>query len=125
MTLYHGAHSAVRTHSAHEGMCLTDDQQVAEAYAGERGQVWVTEVSLAGLVIEACKGYDHDTNSCSADREAFRAAAAARGVDILRYDDEDQMGREHACWRLVSARAVAAVALVAYDDDGCEEDEEG
>lgn len=107
VTFYHGAHDA--KHAAHEGICLTDERPVAEAYGRH---VFAAEIDLRAFQVEACEGYDHDEDEAPADRRAFRAAAAARGVDVLIYEDEDQMGRVFTCYRLVSARAVAACTLV-------------
>ena len=45
------------------------------------------------------------------DSESERAALIADGVDAIVYDDETETGRQHRCLRLLSARALAAVAL--------------
>ena len=110
MTLFHGAHSA-SAHAAHEGMCLTRELAVAEAYAGGKGFLY-TAVLPAGLVVASCEGYDHDEDEAPADQLSFRAARAAEGIDLVVYDDEDVRGNLSACYRLVSARAVAACVLV-------------
>lgn len=106
MQFFHGSHTG--RFVAHEGLCLTTDEQVAIHYAGPTGKVFAVEISIDGLTIEDCDGYDRDENEAPADRKSFRASAAARGVDILRYEDEDDRGQQHTCYRLVSDRAVAA-----------------
>lgn len=125
ITLYHGAHSELTI--GHEGQCLTDDMDIAESYAGNNGAIYEVELDLGALTVEECEGYDRDEDVAPADRDAFRAAAAARGVDILIYDDEDVRGREHTCYRLVSDRAVAMVRAAGVevereDDDGWDDD---
>jgi hypothetical protein len=105
-TLYHGRRRSNGSTEIHEGMCLTPSRRTAEAYAGTYGVVLEVEVDLASLVVERCPGYDHDTDDCVADDAAYRAAAAARGVDVLRYTDEDESGDSHVCYRLCSQAAV-------------------
>ncbi len=109
MTLYHGSHKN-ETLVAHEGLCLTSCESVAQAYAGSAGTLHVVSLDMDALVVEECAGYDHEENDCPADYESFRAAAAARGVDVLAYEDEDERGRRHMCYRLVSDKAIAALA---------------
>jgi len=119
-TLHHGAHTA---YIAHVGQCYVDDDEIAADYATERGVVATVEIDLGALTVEHCEGYDHDANEAPADDAGYRRAAAARGIDVLVYDDEDQHGRQHTCYRLVSDRALAALRLAAvarWDDDGCE-----
>ena len=117
-TLFHGAHSTLTI--GHEGQCFTEDLSVAECFARSNGTVIAVELDEDALVVEWCEGYDHDSDDCPADHAEFRAEAAARGVDILCYDDEDEQGRELTCWRIVSDRAISAVratAQVVEDSD--------
>ena len=104
MTIYRGCRSL----SVREGQCWTDDPDAAEEYATAAGLLARAELA-AELVIEDCEGYDHDNNWAPADDPTFRAAAAARGVDVLRYEDCAESGTEHTCYRLVSERAVASL----------------
>jgi len=126
MRLYSGTE---RGWAIYEGQCWTDNLGAADTYA--RGTNTVGFVDLpSSLTVEDCDGYNRETNDAPADEEAFRAAAAARGVDVLRYSDEDEGGAQHDCYRLVSERAVeavrAAAALVAWDDeDEVYRDEDG
>jgi len=103
--LFHGAHSNITM--GHEGQCFVDEFDVAERYA-RNGSVFGVTLDLDNLIVEECGGYDRDEDDAPADHADFRAAAAARGVDVLTYDDEDEVGNEHTCYRLVSERAVAA-----------------
>jgi hypothetical protein len=108
MELYHGTHNNLMgTGAAHEGMCFTESEESAQQYAGSNGTVYT--IDIAGLNVVECEGYDRDENYAPADSDSFRAAHAANGADILRYSDEDENGREHECFRLVSEKAVAAV----------------
>lgn len=106
IALFHGAHSKLTI--GHEGQCFVDEYDVAERYARSNGSVCGIVLDLDSLVVEECDGYDRDDDDAPADHVDFRAAAAARGVDVLTYDDEDEHGNVHTCYRLVSARAIAA-----------------
>lgn len=106
-TLYRGSHSGTCT--PREGQCWTDDDGAAETYAAG-GLVVSVDVALSELVVERCAGYDWNANETPADDYSFRLEAASRGVDVLLYDDADENGREHRCYRLVSDRAIAAFA---------------
>tara|TARA_R110000822_G_C15213416_1_gene483544 strand:- start:452 stop:823 length:372 start_codon:yes stop_codon:yes gene_type:complete len=108
-TYYHGAHTKFTTH---EGQCFTTDFDVALKFAGMSGVVAKVEIGNA-LTITDCDGYDHDTNDCAADNEAFRAKMALSGSDVLRYDDEDDCGNELECFRIVSVAAMNGVVVVA------------
>lgn len=110
MTLYHGSHKN-ETLVAHVGLCLTDREEVAQVYAGSQGWLHVVAIDLGSMVVEECDGYDHDSNSCPADDVSFCLAAAARGVDVLAYQDEDERGRRHVCYRLVSDKAISALSV--------------
>lgn len=107
-TLFHGAHTKF---AAHVGLCLTDDESVARAYAGKRGELATVEIDLSALMVVDVPGYDRETNEAPGDRESDRAAVAATGADVLAFDDEDERGRLHRTWRLVSQRAVAALVV--------------
>lgn len=109
MKLYHGSHRGEL--SIHEGLCLTPDLDVAERYAGRLGEVFEVEIDLSALTVVEVPGYDHDTNEAPADDASYRAARAAEGADVLVYEDEDERGREHKCYRLVSERAMASVLV--------------
>lgn len=97
-----------------EGTCLTESERVASHYAPEAlgGRLWEIEVDMDGLTVVDVPGYDHDENLTPADDDEFRARYAAEGADVLRYRDEDDRGETFDCYRLVSARALAAVRSV-------------
>lgn len=107
MSFYHGTHRDEMV--LHEGLCLTTSEDVAARYAGMNGTVYTVRLETASLNVVEVPGYDHDTNEAPADDDAYRAALAAEGADVLRYEDEDDTGRVHVCYRLVSDRALAAI----------------
>ena len=110
-TLYHGSHKNTEGLVLHEGICLTDWEDVAEMYAGMRGEVYEVAVELDALTVTEVPGYDHDTDDCPADHAEYRAARAAEGADVLVYEDEDERGEVTTCYRLVSEAAIAAVRV--------------
>lgn len=105
--LYHGNHTEASL-TIHEGICLVEYENHAERYAGKNGHVFAIEIDLDSLNVVECDGYCHDTNDCPADDDAFRAAHAADGVDVLQYTDEDEYGQPHVCYRLISEAALNA-----------------
>ena len=108
MVLVHTTNSADWT--LHIGACLMDADEAPRATYGEHR----FEVTIADdLVIEEVEvsREDIDANEWPGDRKADRAAYAARGVDVLCYEDMDTSGRAHTTWRLVSARAVASATV--------------
>lgn len=104
MKLYHGTfNEEIKIHS---GICLTDEEAVAEQYAGYLGIAAEIEIDLSGLVIEQVDNYDRDENVAVGDtNELFD------GIDVLRYDDEDSNGRMHDTWRIISAKATARIKV--------------
>jgi hypothetical protein len=103
MELYHGSHCN-ETLVIHLGLCLTDSQRSAEAYGQHLHTV---EIDMSSLRVEDVEGYDRDDNEAPGDRDISEWADS--GIDVICYDDEDEFGRQHACWRLVSNKACAAV----------------
>lgn len=103
-TYYHGSHNLNVT--LHNGICLTDDEDVARTYAGYDGHVLAIEVDEHSLNILDCEGYDHDENTAPGDD------GDSRGADALRYEDEDEMGREHMTLRLMSEYALSAAKII-------------
>lgn len=95
----------------HNGACMMDEDEAPRASYGEtRFEVVIPD----GLVIEEVEvtREDIDANEWPGDRKAQRAAYEADGIDIITYQDMDASGRAHQTWRLVSARAVAAVSVL-------------
>lgn len=113
--MYHGTRNQDWT--AHIGACLTTREESAQVYATQRGQVVEVDLDMSDLEVVEVEGYDRNTNEARGDRAADIAEIEA---DVIVYQDEDEMGRSHDCYRLVSAKAVAAVSVVAvtrYDAD--------
>lgn len=109
ITLFHGSHQGIGW-KLHKGACLTSDQFAAERYAGPRGTVF--EIQLpADLHTQECEGYDWESNDAPADSESFRNEAEDQGVDVLIYDDADESGNEHDCYRIVSEDALASAIV--------------
>lgn len=102
---YHGTR---RTYLAHAGICLTTSERSAKTY----GAVHELVLDLDGLVVREVPGYDREANDARADSAADLAALITDGVDVLIYDDEDEMGRQHDCVRLISQRAVDRLSLI-------------
>lgn len=107
--LHNGSHSSDNT--VRLGMCWTDDESVAAAYACGGSVVTISESVLADLVVVEAPAYDRAENFAQGDDAATLAAWGAV-ADVITYDDEDERGRSHRTWRLVSDRAVAAVAAL-------------
>ena len=106
-TMFHGG----RTLDIHDGLCLADSEEIAEEYAeGRGGMVFALELpsSLEVREVEMSRE-DRDDMNYPGDRAAERRALEADGVDVIMYDDETPNGRQHRTYRLVSARAVAAL----------------
>jgi len=124
LELYHGAHTKF---TPHVGICLTDDPDAARAYAqqGSSGEIAQVHLDLSNLHVYDVEGYDRDSNDAPGDD-----GQTIDGADVLVYQDEDEMGRQHMTWRLMSPDAVKAmhveqvVPAVEEDDDDWEEDDE-
>ena len=110
MRYYHGTSNTLWT--AHEGACLVDDERIARSYA--RGGVVFTVEITGGLVEEEVEVTQEARAEMEypGDRAAARRAYIAEGVDVLTYDDEDEGGRQHRCYRLLSPAAIAACTIV-------------
>ncbi len=108
-TLYHGSHKNKKALKVHAGLCLTDRAEVAEQYAGRKGTTYWVDVELAGLVVMSAGGYDRDRNEAPGDTDESIQEWLTKGADVVRYEDEDEQGRRHDCWRLLSAKSLAAV----------------
>jgi len=108
-TYYHGSRNGIALHS---GVCLVDREDVAAAYA-RGGDVDVVTIDMSGLAVREVEVTDEQRDEVEypGDSESERAALIADGVDAIVYDDETETGRQHRCLRLLSARALAAVAL--------------
>ena len=104
-TYYHGTRNILAIYA---GICLT----TSERSAGTYGAISESTIDLDGLVVRSIAGYDRNANTAAGDRAAEIAALVAEGVDAITYDDEDEMGRQHDCLRLLSDRALARLAWI-------------
>ncbi len=109
MRLHHGAHARF---ALHLGLCLAEERSTARRYAGRSEIVAEVDLDIAGLTVERVAAYDRNANDAAGDTEADLTALAARGVDVLVYGDEDPHGQSHETYRIVSARALAALTVV-------------
>ena len=107
-TYYHGSRSAL---VAHCGVCLTTDSDAASKYGPVVSSV---SLSLSGLNVVDCNASDAaefrarlDDQSFPGDSARSRAEYLAAGADVLLFADADAAGREHDCYRFISARALA------------------
>jgi len=117
--MFHGSHNQILgTEAAHLGLCLTDDIDVAERYAGSRGRVYFADIDLDSLEVVEVDGYDRDADLAPGD------LAEEHEADVIVFDDEDERGRWHRTWRLVSQAAVDACTMsieryLDADECGC------
>lgn len=115
MTFFHGTS---RTDWApHSGACLVDDERVAREYA-RGGVVYRVEVAR-GLYVEDVEVTQARRAEMDypGDKAAERRAFLAEGVDALEYDDETESGRQHRCFRLLSADALSACTVTIEEED--------
>ena len=101
MRLHHGAHTE---YVLHVGQCYTDDERSAEIYANG-GSVATIEIDLSDLIVVEVEDYDHDDNMAPGDD------GKTRGADVLIYQDEDERGRTHTTYRLMTRAAVATARI--------------
>ena len=113
MQAYHGGHSGF---SLHNGQCFVAEPARALAYCGSlrrNAAIASVDIDLDALTVEECDGYNHDEDETPSDCPEYRARFAARGVDVLVYDDEDERGQTFRCYRLISDAAIEAVTVEA------------
>lgn len=106
MNFYHGSDSELQVHI---GLCLTQDELAAANY----GEI-VTKVSidLNGLVVRNVDHLvDRDNMNYPGDNAKSIASLQADGIDVIEFTDEDERGRSHDTYRLVSQKAVDAVII--------------
>ena len=107
MTLYHTTHGTLNLHS---GLCLTDSEYAT--YGENRVEVELDTDGLEVMDVEVSRA-DRDENIWPGDSKASREAYMAEGADVIRYNDEDDQGRQHTTYRILSARGLAALRVVA------------
>lgn len=106
LTLAHGSHDHI---VLHPGLCLADDDTAAVYARTAGGDEIVTTVTLdlaSVTVRKLAGGYDTDSNTAPGDK------GEDYGVDVIIFADADVNGREHTTYRLMTARALAAVSVV-------------
>jgi len=110
-TYYHGTNGALELH---HGVCFTRDERNASHY----GDVHVAEIDLSGLNVEriyfdqeeARQRYENNEYPCDNKKEIAKYISA--GIDAIVYDDYDMHGNPHVTLRLLSDKALAAVAVL-------------
>ena len=105
--MYHGATDCKHNDNGwapNAGACFTDDLSAAMAYAGSNGTIYIVEIDTDEAV--EVDGYDHDTDDAPGDADLSTLPG-----DVITYDDEDEYGREHTCWRLVTDSAASAATV--------------
>jgi hypothetical protein len=114
MEMYHGNDGGL---ALHEGLCLTDDPDVASDYAiywAAGTRIHTVHLDLTGLRVVEVDGYDRDANIAPGDA----MATPVDGADVLVYEDETVRGQRHTTWRLMTPAALAAVRHVSTTDLG-------
>ena len=69
------------------------------------GGVYASLVEPYWLRVEEVEGYDRETNTAPGDDDYITDA------DVLIYEDEDERGRQHQTWRLMTRTAVDAICI--------------
>jgi hypothetical protein len=111
MRLYHGTHH--EDLPLHPGLSLTPDFSAAREYARVRGGEWIHEVTidLEGLTLEEVEvdvRECRDSDCWPGDSAREVAGLAARGVDVIVFDDVCHAAA-HRTYRIISQRALAAI----------------
>ena len=105
MELFHSTNKANFT--LHIGQCYTDWDEAAMRYTDGEGLLALVEIDLDELNVVEVEGYDRDENEAPGDH-----GTDFGDIDVIVYEDEDPHGREHTTWRIVSARALAAIKII-------------
>lgn len=103
--MYHGKDGDL---VLHEGICFTDDEDIAANYAvylSAGTAVHVVAIDLSGLSVVEVDGYDRDENVAPGD------GGDTYGADVIIFDDEAVNGQAHRTWRLMTPAALAAVTV--------------
>ena len=113
MILYHGTTQAELP--LHPGLCLAASDTCAGQYRAYNGGRYVHEASLALgalTVLDLDEGYDRDANLAPADLDP-----ASFDADVIVFTDETPGGKEHLTYRLLTARALAALTVTGTTDE--------
>lgn len=105
MQVFHGSHAG--TKEGFIGICLTESPMSAWVYGGRASaqSIMITSLCLAGLQVKEVNGYNRDDNDAPGDD------GNTHGADVLIFDDEDEDGREHTTYRLMTQAAVDALTI--------------
>jgi len=107
LKLYHGAHT---NFELHEGQCFTDSIKNAFVFSGEKGEV--CEILLPDdVVIKEDVPYNHDENLHPSDFKEYREKKRDEGIDILMYEDEDELGDRFTTYRVVNPRILPRIRI--------------
>lgn len=103
----------------HPGLCLAGEdiaRDYAEYASSREGRVHQVEISFGGLeVVELDEGHDWDANTAPGDAGEVYRSEDGTVADVIIFDDATASGRRHETYRLMTEKALAAVAVT-----GCE-----
>lgn len=104
MEFFHGTHR--KNPEVHVGQTYADNQRTADNYSSK--DTFRGEVNLDGLKVAHVKRFNRDDINYGAlgDSDRDIAALRRRGIDMLKYEDEDPENRQHTAYRIVSDKAL-------------------
>ena len=104
LELFHG--TRMKDVSIHPGKTFADNKDTADNYSDEK--TVSGEVDVSGLKIATVKAFDRDDANYGAigDSDDDLAELQSRGIDLIKYDDEDPFQKQHTAYRIVSDKAV-------------------
>jgi len=105
MKLYHGTHNDFELHMR---QCFSDSEGTASFY-GAMGTVTEINLDLAGLVVVELGG---NWNAGTMDEIPGNDEAVEYDADVIIFEDEDETGRISDTYRLMTAKAIAAVEII-------------
>lgn len=113
-------HGTRRPLTPHIGLCLTDDEAAADAYAEgnpaarRSGEPVVhrVELALTGLRVMEARSFVEGSRDACGDTEGEIKQLQRRRVDVVVFEDEAPGGCRHRTWRIVSKRALKALTVL-------------
>lgn len=104
INLWHGTGQS--SPAIHAGQTFADNRETADRYS--KGKTINGDLDLTGLKIGHSEKFDRDDANHGAlgDKEEDIKELRKRGVDVIKYSDEDPHGKEHTAYRLISDKAV-------------------
>lgn len=120
MKLHHGTY-ATETLALHEGLCLTDDQTAARAYARQyvecgdpAATVHTIEIDLGGLTVAELDGtWNEDDPDTFAD--PMPGTDYPSDIDVLIYTDYARSLAQMTTYRLLTPAALGRVRHIAAE----------